>query len=86
MVNEKDFFEYITNGVFWDCDTSELSLNKNKNFIIGRVLTRGLERDINYIYQNFTTEEIKTALNKCPECDGKIQNLGGWLKKEVNNK
>ncbi len=79
-VTEKDFFNTITKGVFWDCNLAEFSLKENKNFLIGRVLMRGLDKDIEYIHSLFTLDEIIEATENCKECDDKCRNYYRVLK------
>lgn len=80
MINNRDFFNYITQGVFWDCNLDELSFPENKNFLIARVLMRGLDKDISYIHQNFTLDEIVESVNNCPECDAICKNYYKTIK------
>jgi hypothetical protein len=44
--------------LFWDVDSSTLSYDKNKAFIIKRVLDYGLIKDWQLIYQNLGIDEI----------------------------
>jgi hypothetical protein len=43
---------------FWDVDFSNLSLDKNKDFVISRILEKGRIECIQWLFQNFSKDEI----------------------------
>ena len=43
---DKEFKAHIHPRVFWDCRFEELDIEKDKIFIIGRVLMRGTDKEI----------------------------------------
>ena len=60
---DKEFKAHIHPRVFWDCRFEELDIEKDKIFIIGRVLMRGTDKEIRFI------EEIKEAVERSTEVD-----------------
>lgn len=61
------FSQYL----FWDTAIEKIDLQKNKRYIIERVLTRGLLQDFYMLLKIYSTEEIKDALKKSKELDSK---------------
>ncbi len=59
---------------FWDVDVDLLDVEKNKNFIIVRVLERGTDPEIWYIESGYSQQEIIAAL----------KNTKGACKKTLN--
>ena len=51
---EKKFRKNINPRVFWDCSFEDLDLEKDKIFIIGRIMMRGTDREIHFIEDNFS--------------------------------
>ena len=66
---EKKFRKNINPRVFWDCSFEDLDLEKDKIFIIGRIMMRGTDREIHFIEDNFSLKEIKEAVEKSTETD-----------------
>jgi len=66
---DKEFKAYIHPRVFWDCRFEELDIEKDKIFIIGRVLMRGTDKEIRFIEDNFSLQEIKEAVERSTEVD-----------------
>ena len=66
---DKEFKAHIHPRVFWDCRFEELDIEKDKIFIIGRVLMRGTDKEIRFIEDNFSLQEIKEAVEKSTEVD-----------------
>ncbi|MCZ2298231.1 MAG: hypothetical protein LC134_01990 [Chitinophagales bacterium] len=61
------FSQYL----FWDAAIEKIDIQKNKRYIIERVLTRGLLQDFYMLLKIYSTEEIKDALKKSKELDSK---------------
>ncbi len=59
---------------FWDIDINILDLEKDKIFIITRVLTRGTDNEILFVENHYTKEEIVSALNTTKGIDKKTKN------------
>jgi hypothetical protein len=49
---------------FWDVDFNELQEDSYPQFIIERILERGDEETVNWLFQHFTKSEIKRTLRK----------------------
>ena len=50
---------------------NEISIEKNKRYIVERVVTRGFLQDFYLLTKLYTIEEIKEALKKSKELDPK---------------
>jgi len=61
--------------LFWDTSVKKINTEKHKNFIIERVLTRGLLKDFYYLLQLYSTEEITSAIKKSKVLDKKTLNF-----------
>jgi hypothetical protein len=61
--------------LFWDTSVKKINTEKHKNFIIERVLTRGLLKDFYYLLQLYSTEEITRAIKKSKVLDKKTLNF-----------
>ena len=61
------FSQYL----FWDTPVNEISIEKNKRYIVERVVTRGFLQDFYLLTKLYTIEEIKEALKKSKELDPK---------------
>jgi hypothetical protein len=61
--------------LFWDSSLENIDTEKNKKYIIGRVMTRGLLKDFYFLLQLYSTEEIITALKKSRILDKKTANF-----------
>ncbi len=68
---EFPFSQYL----FWDTPVDKIDLIKHKNYIIERVLSRGLLKDFYFLLQLFTTEEIKKAVKSSRVLDKKTINF-----------
>lgn len=69
-----EFQKNIHPRVFWDCSFQKLDLEKNKYFIISRVLMRGTDEEIHFIEKNFSMKEILEAVENSPETDDRCIN------------
>lgn len=68
---EFPFSQYL----FWDTPIEKNDLEKHKNYIIERVLSRGLLQDFYFLLQLYSTIEIITALKKSRGLDKKTINF-----------
>jgi len=68
---EFPFSQYL----FWDTPLEKIDIIKNKNYIIERVLSRGLLKDFYFLLQLYTTEEITIAVKKSNVLDKKTINF-----------
>ena len=71
---EKDslpFSQYL----FWDTAIEKINIEKHKNYIIERVLNRGLLSDFYFLLQLYTSEEIIVAIKKSKVLDKKTVNF-----------
>lgn len=71
---EKRSFPFSQN-LFWDTPIKKLDVEKHKNHIIERVLSRGLLADFYYLLQLYTAEEIIAAIKKSRTFDKKTLNF-----------
>lgn len=53
-----DFVKQLSSSLFWDVDISEIDDEKNKRFIIQRVLERGTRNDWILINKKYTLQGI----------------------------
>jgi hypothetical protein len=65
------FSQYL----FWDIPVEKIDISKHKNYIIERVLSRGLLQDFYFLLQLYTTEEITIAIKKSKVLDKKTVNF-----------
>jgi hypothetical protein len=61
--------------LFWDTSIEKIEPEKHKNYIIERVLSRGLLQDFYFLLQLYTTEEITIAVKKSKILDPKTINF-----------
>lgn len=60
--------------IFWDCNAKALDLDRDKEFIIERALTRGLEKDEKLVFAIYGAETIKNTVINIKNMDRKIGN------------
>jgi hypothetical protein len=65
------FSQYL----FWDTPIEKIDIEKHKNYIIERVLSRGLLTDFYFLLQLYTSEEITSAVKKSKTLDKKTLNF-----------
>lgn len=68
----------FSKNIFWDCDSADIDLQKNKRYVIERVLTRGQINDFKALLKLYTSEEIKSAILKSRELDPKTAHFCSW--------
>ena len=57
--------------LFWDTTIDKINIEKHKNYIIERVLSRGLLQDFYFLLQLYSTEEITAAVKNSKVLDNK---------------
>lgn len=72
-INKGDF--PFSQYLFWDTPVEKIDIAKHKNYIIERVLSRGLLQDFYFLLQLYTTEEITIAVKKSRVLDKKTANF-----------
>jgi len=65
------FSQYL----FWDTAIEKIDIEKHKNYIIERILTRGMLSDFYFLLQLYTSEEITSAVKKSKVLDKKTVNF-----------
>ena len=68
---EFPFSQYL----FWDTPLEKIDMEKHKNYIIERVLSRGLLQDFYFLLQLYSTIEIITAVKRSRGLDKKTINF-----------
>lgn len=87
----KSFFKYLPESVlskkierksfpfsqalFWDTAVENIHIEKHKNYIIERVLSRGMLSDFYFLLQLYTSGEIISAIKKSKLLDKKTANF-----------
>lgn len=61
--------------LFWDSDVNHLHLQKNKLYIIERIVNRGSYSDWQKMLSLYSTEEITTNIVKIKDLDPKTLNF-----------
>lgn len=64
--------------LFWDCHLADIDLQKNKVYVIERVVTRGQMNDFNLLLTLYPPEEIVMALTKTKALDAKTAHFCSW--------
>lgn len=65
----------LSQYLFWDTPIDTIDIIKHKNYIIERVLSRGLLEDFYFLLQLYTTEEITIAVKNSRVLDKKTINF-----------
>ncbi len=71
---DRSNFPFAQN-LFWDAPLPTIDIEKHKNFIIERVICRGLLADFYLLLKLYTKEEIKTAIKLSKSLDPKTLNF-----------
>jgi hypothetical protein len=66
--------ESLDKSLFWDVNPEKLEWQKNSQFIIERILTRGFTKDVKTIFSVYTKDQIKSAVLKSKTLDKKTAN------------
>ena len=64
--------------LFWDSEVEDIDLQKNKRYVIERVMTRGKMADFEVLQTIYTKEEIANEIRKSKELDPKTQHFCSW--------
>lgn len=67
------------NTCFWDVDKEKIDKEKNKDFIISRVLEYGTIDDVRNLMENYTKKEISETVKKSFNISKKTANFWGLL-------
>jgi len=70
-MQEKIKIESFSEHLFWDVDRNKLDFEKNKQFIIERILDYGLINDWNIIYNYYGIKKIAKISTKLRNLDKK---------------
>jgi len=65
---------FFSQQCFWDMDYSKLDFDKDKNFIISRVISMGSTNDENELFQYYGWDVIKEEVIKIKYLNKKIHN------------
>ncbi len=65
----------FSQNLFWDTPIEKIDTEKHKNYIIERVLSRGLLSDFYFLLQLYTSDEITDAVKKSKVLDKKTVNF-----------
>ncbi len=66
--------EALDKSLFWDVNPEKLDWQRNNQFIIERVLTRGFTKEVDTIFSVYSKEQIKLAVLKSKTLDKKTAN------------
>ncbi|MFH1456528.1 MAG: hypothetical protein ABIF17_00230 [Patescibacteria group bacterium] len=76
----------LDKSLFWDVDFKNLDLNKNKQFIVGRVLLYGDIDDYKEIREFYGLQKLKNIAKKVKYLDRKSLNFWSFILKIPKNK
>ena len=65
----------ILQNIFWEFDLSILDFNKYKEFVIERVLEKGREEHVKYIFRNYSKSQIKSVVESSNNLSLKTKNF-----------
>jgi hypothetical protein len=68
------FSQYL----FWDADINTISLQKNRRYIVERVITRGSIEDFKKLLSIYSKNEIIHELKKVKDLDPKTRHFCSW--------
>ena len=72
-INSNEF--PFSQNLFWDAALETIDLQKHKNFVIERVLTRGFLSDFYMLQKIYTCNDFKELLKKSKVIDAKTRNF-----------
>ncbi len=67
--------ESLDKKIFWDINPEKLDWQKNAQFIIERVLTRGFTNDVRLIFKIYSRKQLTKAVVKSKTLDKKTANF-----------
>ncbi|TSC93196.1 MAG: hypothetical protein CEN89_206 [Candidatus Berkelbacteria bacterium Licking1014_7] len=79
MQKEKNKFPKFLKRYFWDTDFSLLDRQKNQKYIIERILDWGDEQGIEWLFQTYSSQEIKAVVLTSRELFKKSINFWGII-------
>ena len=62
---------------FWETEFNQINIDKNKPYIIERILELGDDSAVSWLFSNYTKNEIKEILEKSRKVSAKSRNF--WL-------
>ncbi|MBL7732071.1 MAG: hypothetical protein JNM88_12895 [Chitinophagaceae bacterium] len=66
--------EAFDKSLFWDTDPEKLDWERSMQYIIERVLQRGLTKEVNTVFSRYTKDQIKSSVLKSRSFDSKTAN------------
>lgn len=67
--------EAFNSVLFWDVDPAKLDWERNRQFIIERVIVRGGMKDVRLIFRQYSRSEIVESLKKSRVLDAVTHNF-----------
>jgi hypothetical protein len=67
--------EAFNKSLFWDVNPEKLDWERNKRFIIERVLVRGGMNDVRVIMKLFTKSQLAEVIRQCRDLDAVTHNF-----------
>lgn len=64
--------------LFWDSEVEDINLQKNRRYVIERVISRGRMQDFKVLLSLYSIEEIKSAVRQSKELDPKTRHFCSW--------
>jgi hypothetical protein len=83
-VTQPIFYIYIMDSfpfspyLFWDAELTAIDLEKNKTYVIERVITRGQLSDFQKLINLYSEEEIVETLQSVRQLDPKTAHFCSW--------
>ena len=71
---EKSLKEPFLQSFFWDTDTSKLDIEKNKQYIIERILEYGDKKEVKWLFSTYKKDDIVETLKKSKRISAKSGN------------
>ena len=68
----------FSSNLFWDCNIDDIELQKNKRYVIERVLTRGQWKDFQTLLRIYPRNEIIASAKDSKELDPKTAHFCSW--------
>ncbi len=65
----------FSQNLFWDASLATIELQKHKNFVIERVLSRGFLSDFYMLQKIYSSNDIQDLLKKSKVIDAKTRNF-----------
>jgi len=64
IIKKMKITEEYLRPLFWDTDLSKLNIDKNKRYIIERILELGDRNAVQWLFSNISSDEIRNTLMK----------------------